>query len=222
MSPTKKQLDQHVFHFKDHINIVHSLEPLWVFPRGCLLGSAPTSPKAGHEVVQMLLSAICLLRGWGMHPYDSIPWRRKSIMKILSFDNTLEYVPEGSDSTENLMTSMARHWSWFVWHIDINMYIYMCTLLLYLLCNYIIYYVYYIYKQYKWGQAITGIDYMNTLGWQTAGMHIYHIYIYTIYTQYSYIYLYKLIYVYNVYIQDACKREFHWYTGYQPFSVERN
>ena len=52
--------------------------------------------------------------------------------------------------------------------------------------------VYHTYKQYiyimlnnlmKWGQAITGIDYMNTLGWQTAGMYIYHIYyIYTLFS----------------------------------------
>lgn len=69
----------------------------------------------------MLLRAICLLRGWGMHPYDSIPWRRKSIMKILSFDNTLEYVLQGSDSTENFMTRMACPWSWFVWYAEIHM-----------------------------------------------------------------------------------------------------
>ncbi|CAK9087825.1 unnamed protein product [Durusdinium trenchii] len=28
----------------------------------------------------------------GMHPYDSIPWRRKSIMKILSLDNAAEHL----------------------------------------------------------------------------------------------------------------------------------
>lgn len=53
----------------------------------------------------------------------------------------------------------------------------------------------------KWGQAITGIDYMNTLGWQTAGMYIYHIYyIYTLFTipiyicinLFMYIYIYKM------------------------------
>ena len=59
-----------------------------------------------------------------MHPYDSIPWRRKSIMKILSFDNTLEYVPQGSDSTENFMTRIACPWSSFVWHVEIHIYIY--------------------------------------------------------------------------------------------------
>ena len=103
-----------------------------------------------------------------MHPYDSIPWRRKSIMKILSFDNTLEYVPQGSDSTENFMTRMACPWSWFVCYVAIHIYIY-------------IYINITPSNLMKWGQAITRIDYMNTLSWQMMGLTIY-IYIHYVYS----------------------------------------
>ena len=95
-----------------------------------------------------------------MHPYDSIPWRRKSIMKILSFDNTLEYVPQGSDSTENFMTRMACPWSSFVWHVEIHIYIYIHINIT-------------PSNLMKWGQAITRIDYMKTLSWQMMGLTTY-------------------------------------------------
>ncbi|CAJ1392081.1 unnamed protein product [Effrenium voratum] len=38
----------------------------------------------------------------GMHPYDSIPWRRKSIMKILSFDSAAEYTAASSGAKVTL------------------------------------------------------------------------------------------------------------------------
>ena len=55
----RKELDQHVFHFKYHMNQHWSLaEPLWFFPQGSLQGSAPTSPKAAggcsQEVIKKL------------------------------------------------------------------------------------------------------------------------------------------------------------------------
>ena len=83
----------------------------------------------------------------------------------------------------------------------------------------------------KWGQAITGIDYMNTLGWQTAGMYIYHIYyIYTLFTIpiYICINLFMYIYIYTRCVQEGISLIhilcFHYWprlSGYQPFSVER-
>ena len=143
---------------------------------------------------EMLLGTICFLRGWGMHPYDSIPWRRKSIMKILSFDNTLEYVPQGSDSTENFMTRMTCPWSSFVWYVEIHTHIHI-----------------YIYTHQYHAKQLDEVGAGHNTDWlyehlelANDGHYYIHIYIYTMYILVLYLFNIFGLCIYKIRARGNC------------------